>query len=658
MTPTDPFRHARQLTTHQGFLMAHFASAPENAKPEHRDSPTTSSAGGPPKNLRNAAPKNMVHKGVSFSEAILESILHGAFTVDLDFTITSFNRSAENITGYKRSEAIGMKCYHIFRADICKSNCPLKKSMETGRDVCHQRVTIKDIDGDDVQIIVCTSVLRNTRQEIIGGVETFRDISSVSRFGEAIVKKYSQHSIISKNEKIRQILATLPSIAASDSTVLIEGPSGSGKELFAKAIHNLAGRKGKFVALNCAALPDTLLESELFGYKKGAFTGATSDKPGRFALAEKGTIFLDEIGDISPALQLKLLRILQEREYEPLGGTETFKADVRVIAATNKNLREQIDKGAFREDLFYRLNVIKITLPSLAERREDIPLLVHHFIEKFNSQQGKKIEAVSPRVLNILMSYDYPGNIRELENIIEYCFVLCQGNIIDPHCLPEGLREPAAQEGGTCSPVLRTAAPTLSTAEAETIIAALRLFNGNRSQTAAHLGIDKTTLWRKMKKYRIRFPAAKGKAAGTSGAESDLTGEKPGAAAKKILIVDDNTDSRELVRKILGRENYQLHEAIDGEDALRKIGAVKPDLVLMDISMPKLDGLEVTHRIKKEHDLRDIKIVALTAHALPADRERALAIGCIDYIVKPINVREFGGRIKLLLEDIPLGDQP
>jgi PAS domain S-box-containing protein len=444
--------------------------------------------------------------GVSISESILESIAQGAFTINLDYEITSFNRAAENITGFSRNDAIGMKCYNVFRTNICKTNCALKRSLESGRDVYSQKITIMDIDGDDVHIIVNTSVLRDGKLDMIGGVETFRDISSsVSRL-KNISQKYSFQNIISKNDKIKKIFSTLPDISKSNSTVLLQGPRGSGKELFARAIHNLSGRKGDFIALNCAALPDSLLESELFGYKKGAFTGATNDKLGRFALAEKGTIFLDEIGDVSPALQLKLLRVLQEKEFEPLGATNTISADVRVIAATNKNLKELMEEGVFRHDLFFRLNIIKITLPTLSERREDIPLLVHYFIDKFNTLKQKHIEKISPRVLNLLMQYDFPGNIRELENIIEYCFVLCNENIIDLGCLPEGFVVESPKSTSDNHVVNTT---PLSDAEASTILEALHMYDGNRGKTAAHLGIDKTTLWRKMKKYKIVYPVGK-----------------------------------------------------------------------------------------------------------------------------------------------------
>ncbi|MFA6500195.1 MAG: sigma 54-interacting transcriptional regulator, partial [Desulfurivibrionaceae bacterium] len=458
--------------------------------------------------FKDISTQESLRKEVSLGELILDAIADGAFTVDKDFRITSFNRAAENITGVRRSKAMGRKCYEVLRADICHETCALKKSITTGSEVSNIKVYIHNAEDTLVPISVNTCVLRDENGEVIGGVETFRDISSLEALRKEISEAYSFKDIISKNHKIKNIFATLPDIARSDSTVLIEGASGSGKELFAKAIHSLSKRKGRYIALNCAALPDTLLESELFGYEKGAFTDAKGDKPGRFALAEKGTIFLDEIGDISPALQLKLLRVLQEKEYEALGGTTTRKADVRVIAATNKSLKEQVDKGIFRADLFYRLNVIKISLPPLVERREDIPLLVDHFIKKFNKLKNKNIKAVSPDVLEILMRHEFPGNVRELENIIEYCFVLCHGETIERMHLPEGLNPRiSGEEAGHEN--LRIEANPLLNAEASTIFDALQRFNGHRGKAAAYLGVDKATLWRKMKKFDIFFPAGR-----------------------------------------------------------------------------------------------------------------------------------------------------
>ncbi|MCP4648107.1 MAG: AAA domain-containing protein, partial [bacterium] len=311
--------------------------------------------------------------------------------------------------------------------------------------------------------------------------------------------------IVSKNHVIQGIFEILPDIALSGSTVLVEGPSGSGKELFARAIHNQSKRKGKFVALNCAAIPDTLLESELFGYMKGAFTEAKKDKPGRFALAKGGTLFLDEIGDISTALQVKLLRVLQEKEYEPLGATATIKADVRIVASTNKLLTELVARGSFREDLFYRLNVVKLSLPPLSRRREDIPLLIEHFIQRFNAIKGKDIEGITDHALDIMIRYDFPGNVRELENFIEYAFVLCHGSMIEAQHLPRELLD-AVPKGAKKE--TEASGNPLDKAEAETIKEALREYGGNRRKTSEHLGINKTTLWRKMKKLGITYPPA------------------------------------------------------------------------------------------------------------------------------------------------------
>ncbi len=456
---------------------------------------------------------------IELTNSLKKVIAEPLFIVDLNMVITYLNEASALLTGYSREEVEGkLSCREILQCDICDINCPVQKTLKEGKSVKGIRTTIVSRHGQEIPTMASASVLKDSQGMVVGVVvvhtlivgaeESSHDISTNASHSQETSQEYSFHHIISKNEKIQKIFSILPSFAKSDSTVLIEGASGSGKELFAKAIHELSERKGQFIALNCAALPDTLLESELFGYKKGAFTGAFKNKPGRFSLAENGTIFLDEIGDISPLLQLKLLRILQEKEFEPLGGTATLKANVRVIAATNKNLKELVKKNVFRKDLFFRLSVINISLPSLSERREDIPLLAQHFIDKFNILKHKNVELISARALNILMRYEFPGNVRELENIIEYCFAVCQDKVIDTGCLPEGFTRTRSVSENILKGSTEEATP-LSNAEATTILAALKKFSGNRTKTAEYLGIDKTTLWRKMKKYQIDYPVRK-----------------------------------------------------------------------------------------------------------------------------------------------------
>ncbi|NVM23006.1 MAG: sigma 54-interacting transcriptional regulator [Desulfobacterales bacterium] len=438
-----------------------------------------------------------------FLSIILDSITEGVFTVDRDWKITSFNRAAERITGISRHEAISQKCSDVFFPGVCKTGCALKKTLATRKSLLDRKISIKNRHGKSIPVSISTAVLIDWEGKIVGGVETFRDLSGIECLKKEIARRYTFEDIIGKNHKIQDIFKVLPDIAQSDSTVLIQGPSGTGKELFARAIHDLSARRnGPFVIVNCGALPDTLLESELFGYVRGAFTDAKKNKPGRFSLADGGTIFLDEIGDISLSVQVKLLRVLQENTYEPLGSNKALRANARIITATNRDLLELIRKDSFREDMYYRISVVRIELPPLRERMDDIPILVDHFIEKFNAHMGKQIVGASGEVMEKFMNYDFPGNIRELENIVEHAFILCHGEILELKHLPRSL-DACQEEEDKSTPHVSVPVKTLEETEADLIRQTLKKFYGHRVRTARELGIHKTTLWRKMRRYGL-----------------------------------------------------------------------------------------------------------------------------------------------------------
>jgi PAS domain S-box-containing protein len=433
-------------------------------------------------------------------DIILDSIADGVFTIDKNWHITTFNKAAEEITGIPRGKAIGQKCKDVLRANVCETDCALRYTMETGNPIINKPVHIIDSEGRRKAITISTALLKDDKDRVIGGVETFRDMTVVEELRKQVQTKYTCEDIISRNHIIQGLFNILPRVAESDCTVLIEGQTGTGKELFARAIHNLSPRREKsFIAINCSALPDTLLESELFGYKAGAFTDAKKDKPGRFALAEGGSLFLDEIGDVSAAVQVKLLRVLQERTYEPVGAVASEKADVRIIAASNQDLIELVNQGKFRSDLYYRINVVRLYLPPLKDRREDIPLLVDHFIHRFNGIYDKSICCLNDEAMDAVLSYDYPGNIRELENIIQHCFVLCQSQVIEKRHLPASIKKSVTGE----EPEFVNFR-TLRQMETIMIDRAIRRNDGNRTAAAIELGINPSTLFRKLKNLNIK----------------------------------------------------------------------------------------------------------------------------------------------------------
>jgi PAS domain S-box-containing protein len=441
-------------------------------------------------------PQRDPHVGAELARLIFNNIRDGVFTVDLRYRITSFNPAAERITGFTAQEAIGRPCFEVFRADICNKRCALRDALSRQSPIENARVTIINRESVEIPISVSAGILRNQSGDIFGAVEFFHDLSPLEHLQARLARHEIMERLVSGSPAMNEMKQMLPNVASSEAPVLIQGPSGSGKEVVAQAIHSLSARRyGPYVRLNCGALPEALLESELFGYAKGAFTDATRDKPGHFALAGGGTLLLDEISEMSVALQVKLLRVLNNGEYQPLGATKTYHADARILASTNADLKQRIEEGRFRDDLYYRINVVTLELPPLRERLEDIPLLIDHFLSKFSKRTGKHIHRVSPTAMSCLKRYSFPGNVRELENAIEHAFVMCDGDEIQVHCLPQTITSAAISPSGR--------PPDPQETERRLIEDALRRHYGNRQRAASELGMHRSTLWRKMRLYGL-----------------------------------------------------------------------------------------------------------------------------------------------------------
>ncbi|MDZ7831239.1 MAG: sigma 54-interacting transcriptional regulator [Desulfobacterales bacterium] len=450
-------------------------------------------------------------------KALIDEIPMGILILGPYRRIITMNRALEALTGFYREEAAGIGCHHILRSRICFKECPLLKLDKHSEPLSYESDIINK-DRQRIPIRVTMAPVIDTSGEITGYIETVEDIRAINTHDAEMHQAFSYSHIIGKSPKMERIFQMLPLIAQNDSSVLITGETGTGKDMLAEAIHESSSRaKGPFIKVNCGALPETLLESELFGHKKGAFTGAVENKPGRFRLAQNGSLYLTEIGDLPLALQVKLLTFLDDKIVYPLGSSKGVHVDVRVIAATHRHLEQMVKAGEFREDLLFRLNVVRLHLPPLREREEDLRLLIDHFFNQFTTHFGKSVKGFTKRALDILKTYSYPGNVRELRNIIEYSVNVCQDEHIDSRHLPAYLtetpHEPKPRNEAMEAPQpMQTPPPRAAESvqgknwaeiEKQMILDALYQAGGRRSKAAEILGWGRSTLWRKMKHYKI-----------------------------------------------------------------------------------------------------------------------------------------------------------
>ncbi len=444
-------------------------------------------------------------KELNSKSNLLETIFNcrqeGIFSINKNWEITSFNKKAIELTGYTLDEVIGKKCWEIFKTKNCHNGCHMASTIKSAETNSTAELFITNKENKKIPVRVSTSPIYDSENVQVGAIETIQDMSELFNLTSHIEKQFKFNSLVGKSKTMKHAYNLIESVIGNDSTVLISGESGTGKDIIARSIHLNSERKAQpFLIINCNALPEYLLESELFGYEKGAFEGAYVSKPGKFELAKNGTIFLDEVDELSTSLQVKLLRVLEHRAFERIGGTETLNLNARIIAAASKNLEEEMKNGRFREDFFYRISVININLPPLRDRLEDLPSFVNYFLENLSSKLNREPKNISTSVFRILRNYNWPGNIRELENVLEHAFIISNGSLIEPEHLPERLwtllnKSTAKKEDDE--------EYTLKSAEKLIIIKNLRKFKGHRGKTAKALGIDRTSLWRKMKKYNL-----------------------------------------------------------------------------------------------------------------------------------------------------------
>ena len=440
--------------------------------------------------------RQKVEERENLQAAVLGSIREGVLTLDRERKITSFSRRAEEITGWSSPEVIGLHCYDILSSTLCKRACPALDSLHTQEEILNRisNVTVKE----EKQLVLAEQSvpLRNEGGDLIGTILILEDRSDWLGWGSEVGENDCFRGIVGRSEAMRQVFRLIDRVAPSDVTVLLTGESGTGKEVAARAIYRHSNRiDGPFQAINCAALPESLLESELFGHVEGAFTGAIRKRVGLIEEAEGGTLFLDEIGEMSLGLQAKLLRFLQEREYQRVGEGRIRKADVRIIAATNRDLAREVSKGSFREDLYYRIRVIPITMPPLRERKEDIALLSNNLLKEIAGKRGRTGLNIAPETLNFFMRYSWPGNVRELINVLEYTVALSKTDCIHMSDLPPEL-------SGTSQRYFPTLGENVED-EATRIQKSLALYQNNRTKAAQALGMHRSTLFRKMKRYGL-----------------------------------------------------------------------------------------------------------------------------------------------------------